>query len=92
MNVRLRIEIAKSRLESLKGYLAGTVSSVGAGQVIVLALDDRNPSVCDVYEVDSSGALKPFSRASLIAAIFTGSTADAETMREYIKSVMTFVL
>ena len=92
MKARLKIEIKKSQLCGLSQYLAGTVGSLGAGQVIVLAVDDNNPSICDVFDVDAAGVLQPLASANLLEAINTGMTGDTKGLRNLIRSDMSMIL
>ena len=92
MNVRLKIEVKKSQLGGLSQYLAGTIGNLGVGQVIVLAVDDNNPSICDVFDVDAAGALQPLPTANLLEAINMGMTGDTKGLRNLIQSDMSMIL
>ena len=92
MKVRLKIEIKKSQLGDLSQYLAGTVKNLGEEQVIVLAVDDNNPSICDVFDVDAAGVLQPLPTANLLVAVNTGRTGDVKELRSLIQSDMSMIL
>lgn len=92
MKVRLKVEIKKSQLDGLSQYLSGTIRSLGVGQVIVLAIDDNDPSICDVFDVDAAGVLQPLPTANFLVAINAGTTGDAKELRNLIQSDMSMIL
>ncbi len=88
----MRIEIKKSQLGSLSGYLPGAAKRLEPGRIAVLAIDDFNPTLCDVYEVDQFGVLQPNPSVHLVSAVNSGVTRDVDEIRKLVTSDMSMEL